>query len=48
MLPLSLYYDHRLIDGADGVRFLRWIATRLEHPLLLELQLLPCPRVASR
>ena len=37
MLPLSLSYDHRLIDGADGVRFLRWIATRLEHPLLLEL-----------
>ena len=37
ILPLSLSYDHRLIDGADGVRFLRWIATRLEHPLLLEL-----------
>ena len=37
ILPLSLSYDHRLIDGADGVRFLRWIANRLEHPLLLEL-----------
>jgi len=37
MLPLSLSYDHRLIDGADGVRFLRWVADRLEHPLLLEL-----------
>ena len=37
LLPLSLSYDHRLIDGADGVRFLRWIADRLEHPLLLEL-----------
>ncbi len=37
IMPLSLSYDHRLIDGADGVRFLRWIATRLEHPLLLEL-----------
>lgn len=36
MLPLSLSYDHRLIDGADAVRFLRWIADRLEHPLLLE------------
>ena len=23
MLPLALSYDHRLIDGADGVRFLR-------------------------
>ena len=38
MLPLSLSYDHRLIDGADAVRFLRWVADRLEHPLLLELQ----------
>ena len=37
ILPLSLSYDHRLIDGADSVRFLRWIANRLEHPLLLEL-----------
>ncbi len=37
IMPLSLSYDHRLIDGADGVRFLRWIATRLKHPLLLEL-----------
>ena len=38
MLPLSLSYDHRLIDGAGAVRFLRWVAERLEHPLLLELQ----------
>ena len=37
MLPLSLSYDHRLIDGTDAVRFLRWVANRLEHPLLLEL-----------
>ena len=22
MLPLSLSYDHRVIDGAEGVRFL--------------------------
>ena len=35
MLPMSLSYDHRLIDGADAVRFLRWIADRLEQPLLL-------------
>jgi len=26
ILPLSLSYDHRLIDGADAARFLRWIA----------------------
>ncbi len=37
MLPLSLSYDHRLIDGADAVRFLRWMVARIEHPLLLEL-----------
>ena len=43
MLPLSLSYDHRLIDGADAVRFLRWVAERLEHPLLLELQAPPPP-----
>ena len=42
MLPLSLSYDHRLIDGADAVRFLRWVAERLEHPLLLELGPEPC------
>ena len=38
MLPLSLSYDHRLIAGADAVRFLRWVADRLEHPLLLGLE----------
>jgi pyruvate dehydrogenase E2 component (dihydrolipoamide acetyltransferase) len=35
MLPLSLSYDHRIIDGADAVRFLRWIAESLEQPLKL-------------
>ena len=35
MLPMSLSYDHRLIDGADAVQFLRWVADRLEQPLLL-------------
>jgi len=35
MLPVSLSYDHRLIDGADGARFLRWIAEALEQPALL-------------
>ena len=25
MLPLSLSYDHRIIDGADAARFIRWI-----------------------
>jgi pyruvate dehydrogenase E2 component (dihydrolipoamide acetyltransferase) len=38
MLPLSLSYDHRVIDGADAARFLRWVAEALEKPLLLPLQ----------
>jgi pyruvate dehydrogenase E2 component (dihydrolipoamide acetyltransferase) len=38
MLPLSLSYDHRVIDGADGIRFVRWIAEALEQPFLMSLQ----------
>ncbi|MFA5815298.1 MAG: 2-oxo acid dehydrogenase subunit E2 [Bacteroidales bacterium] len=34
MLPLSLSYDHRLIDGADGARFLVWMCKVLEQPFL--------------
>ncbi len=37
MLPLSLSYDHRLVDGAMAARFLRWTAEALEEPLLLTL-----------
>jgi len=39
MLPLSLTFDHRVADGADGARFASAIVRRLEHPeeLLLEL-----------
>jgi pyruvate dehydrogenase E2 component (dihydrolipoamide acetyltransferase) len=35
ILPLSLSYDHRVIDGADGARFLHWIAQALEQPLMM-------------
>ena len=35
VLPLCLSYDHRVIDGADGARFLRWICVALEQPLQL-------------
>jgi pyruvate dehydrogenase E2 component (dihydrolipoamide acetyltransferase) len=38
MLPLSLSYDHRVIDGADGIRFLRWVVEALEQPFVLALQ----------
>ena len=30
MLPLSLSYDHRVIDGASAARFARYLASRLE------------------
>jgi len=38
MLPLTLTFDHRVADGADGARFARAIVQRLEAPerLLLE------------
>jgi pyruvate dehydrogenase E2 component (dihydrolipoamide acetyltransferase) len=32
VIPLSLSYDHRVIDGADGARFLRWICDVIENP----------------
>jgi len=35
MLPLSLTYDHRIIDGADAVRFIRFISMALEEPLMI-------------
>jgi len=37
MLPLSLSYDHRVIDGADAARFLRFVAEGLEQPLTMYL-----------
>jgi pyruvate dehydrogenase E2 component (dihydrolipoamide acetyltransferase) len=38
MMPLSLSYDHRLIDGADAIRFVRWLAEALEQPFVMSLQ----------
>lgn len=38
MLPLSLSYDHRIIDGADAARFIRWVVNALEQPFLLTLE----------
>jgi pyruvate dehydrogenase E2 component (dihydrolipoamide acetyltransferase) len=35
ILPLSISYDHRLVDGADASRFLRWMGEALEQPLVL-------------
>jgi pyruvate dehydrogenase E2 component (dihydrolipoamide acetyltransferase) len=38
VLPLSLSYDHRVVNGADGARFTRRIAEMLEDPEMLLLQ----------
>ncbi len=38
MLPLSLSYDHRLIDGADGARFIRWLVEAIEQPFKIVLE----------
>lgn len=37
MLPLTLSYDHRLIDGADAARFVRFLCESLEDPFLISL-----------
>ncbi|MEM7261866.1 MAG: 2-oxo acid dehydrogenase subunit E2 [Planctomycetota bacterium] len=39
VLPLSMSYDHRLIDGADGARFVRYLVRLLEEPFQLILEL---------
>lgn len=38
ILPLSLSFDHRIIDGASGIRFMRFIADALTDPELLLLR----------
>ena len=37
ILPLSLSYDHRVIDGATAARFARFLASQLEDLRLLTL-----------
>jgi len=38
MMPLSISYDHRIIDGADAARFLRWICMVLEDPMVVMIE----------
>ena len=35
MMPLSLSFDHRIIDGADAARFTKTLIEYLEHPIHL-------------
>lgn len=37
-MPLSVTYDHRLIDGASAARFLRWVCRAIEVPFLITLE----------
>lgn len=36
-MPIALSYDHRVIDGADGARFTRYIDEVMQNPMLLAL-----------
>ena len=38
LMPVTLSYDHRVVDGADGARILRWIVEAVEQPALLWLE----------
>ncbi len=38
MMPLCLSYDHRVIDGANGARFTRFLASMIEDPNLIALE----------
>jgi pyruvate dehydrogenase E2 component (dihydrolipoamide acetyltransferase) len=34
-IPLSLGHDHRIVDGADGARFMQWIEQAIQNPMML-------------
>ena len=34
-IPLSLGHDHRIVDGADGARFMQWIEQAIQNPMIL-------------
>jgi pyruvate dehydrogenase E2 component (dihydrolipoamide acetyltransferase) len=38
IMPLSLGHDHRVLDGADGARFMTWIVDAIRNPLLMALE----------
>ena len=37
-MPMSMGLDHRIIDGADGARFMSWITEAIKNPLLMALE----------
>jgi pyruvate dehydrogenase E2 component (dihydrolipoamide acetyltransferase) len=38
IMPLSLGHDHRVLDGADGARFMSWIVEAIGNPLLMAME----------
>ena len=38
ILPLSLTFDHRILDGAEAARFLNDLKDFLEHPNTISLE----------
>jgi pyruvate dehydrogenase E2 component (dihydrolipoamide acetyltransferase) len=38
ILSLALSFDHRVVDGAEGARFLNTVIARLEDPDLILLE----------
>lgn len=38
IMPLSFTFDHRVMDGADGARFMTWISDAIRQPLVLALE----------
>jgi pyruvate dehydrogenase E2 component (dihydrolipoamide acetyltransferase) len=38
IIPLSFGHDHRVLDGADGARFMSWIVEAIRNPMLMALE----------
>jgi len=38
IMPLSFGHDHRVLDGADGARFMSWIIEAIRNPMLMALE----------
>ena len=38
IMPMTLGHDHRVLDGADGARFMAWIVEAIRNPMLMALE----------
>lgn len=38
IMPLSFGHDHRVLDGANGARFMTWIVEAIRNPLIMALE----------